>query len=140
MFSHRGEANRYIEIYPAIIVLKCGLYALFILPTSKHFISFLFALLKIFFTLTSNKFRMVYKVDGNPQLDSRDWRMYSNILKTYLFGRRTLRYIQERNQFPENICKCVLQKSLGITQTHNEALIKTKPKYHWRSPSDQGSL
>ena len=28
------------------------------------------------FTLTSNKFRMVYKVDGNPQLDSRDWSMY----------------------------------------------------------------
>ena len=23
---------------------------------------------------------MVYKVDGNPQLDSRDWSMYSNIL------------------------------------------------------------
>ena len=23
-------------------------------------------------TLNSNKFRMVYKVDGNPQLDSRD--------------------------------------------------------------------
>ena len=22
MFSHRGEANRYIEIYPTIIVLK----------------------------------------------------------------------------------------------------------------------
>ena len=22
MFSHRGEANRYIEIYPALIVLK----------------------------------------------------------------------------------------------------------------------
>ena len=33
------------------------------------------------FTLNSNKFRMVYKVDGNPQLDSRDWSMYSNILK-----------------------------------------------------------
>ena len=33
------------------------------------------------FTLTSNKFRMVYKVDGNPQLDSRDWSMYSKILK-----------------------------------------------------------
>ena len=32
-------------------------------------------------TLNSNKFRMVYKVDGNPQLDSRDWSMYSNILK-----------------------------------------------------------
>ena len=31
--------------------------------------------------LNSNKFRMVYKVDGNPQLDSRDWSMYSNILK-----------------------------------------------------------
>ena len=24
-------------------------------------------------TLTSNKFRMVYKVDGNSQLDSGDW-------------------------------------------------------------------
>ena len=24
---------------------------------------------------------MVYKVDKNPQLDSRDWNMYSNILK-----------------------------------------------------------
>ena len=24
---------------------------------------------------------MVYKVDGNPQLDTCDWRMYSNILK-----------------------------------------------------------
>ena len=33
------------------------------------------------FTLNCNKFRMVYKVDGNPQLDSRDWSMYSNILK-----------------------------------------------------------
>ena len=26
------------------------------------------------------KFRIVYKVDGNPQLDSRDLSMYSNIL------------------------------------------------------------
>ena len=32
-------------------------------------------------TLTSNKFRKVCKVDGNPQLDSRDWSMYSDILK-----------------------------------------------------------
>ena len=28
---------------------------------------------------------MVYKVDGNPQLDSRDWSMYSNILKVIAF-------------------------------------------------------
>ena len=28
------------------------------------------------FTLISDKFRMVYKVDGNPQLDSHDWSMY----------------------------------------------------------------
>ena len=35
------------------------------------------------FTLTSNKFRMVYKVDGNSQLDSRDWSMYLNILKSF---------------------------------------------------------
>ena len=31
------------------------------------------------FSLTSNKFRMVCKLDGNPLLDSRDWSMYSNI-------------------------------------------------------------
>ena len=30
--------------------------------------------------MNSNKFRMVYKVDGNPQVDSHDWSMYSNIL------------------------------------------------------------
>ena len=34
------------------------------------------------FTLNSNKFRMVHEVDGNPQLDSRDWSMYSNTLKS----------------------------------------------------------
>ena len=34
------------------------------------------------FTLNSNKFRMVYNVDGNLQLDSHDWSMYSNILKS----------------------------------------------------------
>ena len=33
------------------------------------------------YTLTSNKFSMVYRVDGNPQLDSLDWSMYLNILK-----------------------------------------------------------
>ena len=36
--------------------------------------------------LTSNKFRMVYKVDGNPQLYSSDWSMYSNILKRLISG------------------------------------------------------
>ena len=34
--------------------------------------------------MNSNKFRMVYKVDGNPQLDSSDWSIYSNILKNAL--------------------------------------------------------
>ena len=80
MFSHCGEANRYTEIYPALIVLKWGLNALFILPKSKHFISFLISLLMIYLHLTSNKFGMVCKVDGNLQLDSRDWSLYSNIL------------------------------------------------------------
>ena len=56
--------------------------SLYKLLNSKHFIS-LFALLRIFFTLNSNKFRMVYKVDGNPQLDTCDWSMYSNILKPF---------------------------------------------------------
>ena len=36
------------------------------------------------FTLISTKIRMVYNVDGNPQFDSRDWSMYSNILKFLL--------------------------------------------------------
>ena len=40
-----------------------------------------YLLVEDLFTLTSNKFRMIYKVDGDPQLDSRDWSMYSNILK-----------------------------------------------------------
>ena len=30
--------------------------------------------------MTSNKLRMVYKVDRNPQLNSRDWSICSNIL------------------------------------------------------------
>ena len=38
------------------------------------------------FTLTTNKFRMVYEVDGNPQLDSRNWSMYSNSLKSEDFS------------------------------------------------------
>ena len=83
MFFHiyRRKANGYIEIYPAIIVHKWGLNALFILPKSKHFISVFNCFAEDLFTLTNDKFRMVYKVDGNPQLDSRDWSMYSNILK-----------------------------------------------------------
>ena len=34
--------------------------------------------------MNGKKFRMVYKVDGNPQLDTCDWSMYSNILKRKL--------------------------------------------------------
>ena len=30
---------------------------------------------------------MVYKVDGNPQLDTCDWSMYSNILKCVTEGK-----------------------------------------------------
>ena len=45
-----------------------------------------------YFTLNSNKFRMVYKVDGNPQIDSGDWSMYSNILKIFLNPRLKKRY------------------------------------------------
>ena len=36
------------------------------------------------FTLTSNKFRIVHKLDWNSQLDSRDWSMYSNILRAQI--------------------------------------------------------
>ena len=52
------------------------------------------------FTLNSNKFRMVYKVDGNPQLDSRDWSMYSNILnEKWEFRHQLIRYsVQKRER------------------------------------------
>ena len=40
------------------------------------------------FTLNRNKFRMIYKVDGNPQLDTCDSSMYSNILKLNISGFR----------------------------------------------------
>ena len=46
------------------------------------------------FTLNSNKFRMVYKVDGKPQLDSRDWSMYSNILNEHTIAQTFSSYIQ----------------------------------------------
>ena len=36
------------------------------------------------FKLISSKFRMVCKVDGNLQLDSRDWSMYSSSLDVRL--------------------------------------------------------
>ena len=73
MFTRREEANRYIEIYPAIIVLKRGLNALFIRPKSYITLYFVFICsAEDLFTLTSNKFRMVYQVDGSPQVYSRD--------------------------------------------------------------------
>ena len=80
MFSHR-EANRCTEIYPAIIVVKWGLNALSLYCRTQNTLFRYYLLCWGFFTLNSNKFRMVYKVDGNSQLDSRDWSMYSNILK-----------------------------------------------------------
>ena len=55
--------------------------SLFILPKSKHFISFLIALLRIFLKLISNKFGMVCQADENLQLDSRNSSMYLSILK-----------------------------------------------------------
>ena len=65
MFSHRGSKSK-----------NRNLSSFFILPNSKHFISFLICSAEDLFTLISDKFRMVYKVDGNPQLDSHDWSMY----------------------------------------------------------------
>ena len=76
MFSHL-----YIEISLAIIFFKWGLNSLFILPKSKHFYFVLNCLAENLLKLISKKFRMVCKVDGNLQLDLRDWSMYSRILK-----------------------------------------------------------
>ena len=95
------EANQCIEIYPTIIVLKCGLNVLFILPKSKHFISFFNCFAVDLFTLTSNKCRKVCKVDGNPQPHSRDWSMYSDILNQSNFGQFLclIRALRVGNQF-----------------------------------------
>ena len=62
LFSPSACASQ--VLYLATIVLKWGLiktlYFVFICSAED------------LFTFTSNKFRVVYKVDGNPQLDSRD--------------------------------------------------------------------
>ena len=50
----------------------------FILLNSLHF---LISSAEDLFTLNSNKFRIFYEIDGNPQLDACDWSMFSNILK-----------------------------------------------------------
>ena len=42
------------------------------------------------FTLISNKLRMIHKADENPQLESRDWSMYSNILKQCLEAEKVM--------------------------------------------------
>ena len=47
---------------------------------------------------------MVHKVDGNPQLDSRDWSMYSNILKDTRISRT------EALEIPENHQDSVIRK------------------------------
>ena len=62
-------------------------------------------------TLNSNKFWMVYKVDGNPQLDSRDWSMYSNILNVALLitFKNNLNYA-----FTSNIRELIKFYNLGV--------------------------
>ena len=79
LFSPTASTSQ--VIYPAIIVLKCDLNAIFILPKSKHFILFFTYFAEDLFTLNSNKCRKVCKVDGSPQLHTRDGSMYLNILK-----------------------------------------------------------
>ena len=83
MFSHSGKQNDiYWNLYSyncSQVGSKCSLYA----EIRTHYFAFdYFA--EDLFTLTSNKFKMVRKVDGNAQLDLRDWSMYSDILKNRL--------------------------------------------------------
>ena len=53
---------------------------------------------KDLFTLTSNEFKMVCKVEGNPQLDSRYWSMHSNILdkQNLVIRIREVRYVIDK--------------------------------------------
>ena len=71
------------------------------------------------FTLTSNKFRMVCKVDGNPQLDSGAWSLYVDILKerhvvSIVFwsdiGLPALRWEEGEPHLPTYISKVFFQK------------------------------
>ena len=61
------------------------------------------------FILNSHKFRMVYKVDGNPQFNSCDWSMYSNILNRSDFWSSALDLLGglQRPQTTQNRRKCV---------------------------------
>ena len=68
--------------------------------------------------LNSNKFRMIDKVDGNPQLDSCDWSMYSNILKSWLFSSEFLLYHSVQNLlfvFKTN-CKKIAYLNFFVTK------------------------
>ena len=68
--------------------------------------------------LISNKFRMVCKVDGNLQLDSRDWSMYSSILKLDSFKTKKKIATYESH---------ISQKSSSLRICH------TEPRESWES-------
>ena len=82
-YFHIGEANRCIEIYPDIIVLKSGLKCAACYSLHAAEIKTLYFVFSCFaedlLTLTSNKFRMVCKVDKNSPLDSGDWSRCSDL-------------------------------------------------------------
>ena len=70
------------------------------------------------FTLNSNKFRMVYNVDGNPHLDLRDWNMYSNILRpANLIENWWFSYDVIKNIFMQIMIKSVGPYNMSLYQT-----------------------
>ena len=70
---------------------------------------------------------MVYKVDGNPQLDRCDWSMYSNILKSSTKSNHPPKIIK---QIPASISRRISDLSCN-----KEVFERAKPYYDERLKS-----
>ena len=72
---------------------------------------------------------MFYKVDGNPQLDSRDWSMYSNILDTYCMKTCALLHFEHKNDVTiiVNLLKRVKVHSLSSGKVAATPILKSVP-------------
>ena len=64
---------------------------------------------------------MVYEVDGNPKLDSRDWSMYSNILNYSMFHVTWTTFKFNRNQLG-TVSGFVMIPVLGSNQRAHQVI------------------
>ena len=72
---------------------------------------------------------MVYKVDGNPQLDSSDWSMYSNILNSELCYMTATRNTQSWRRIPDQYREKLLgEQPISLQDERSEM-----PYFMWSS-------